>query len=30
MNRLLHAMRWEVLIQVRKNIFYAALVVEIL
>lgn len=30
MNRLLHAMRWEVLIQFRKNIFYAALVVEIL
>ncbi len=30
MNRFLQAMRWEVLIQFRKNIFYAALVVEIL
>lgn len=30
MNRLLHAMRWELLVQFRQNIFYAALFVAVL
>ena len=30
MNRLLSAMRWEVLIQFRQNIFYAAIFVAVL